>query len=290
LRRKNLKAAPFVAVPRQRFNAIRLTQQGETAKMMPTVAMGEMSWVEYSQRVAEPGKITLVPAGAIEQHGPHLPLKTDVLIPTEIALEAARRTNAIVAPAIVYGYKSIQRSGGGNHFCGNTSLDAMTVVSVTRDILRELARHGIRRVVFVNGHFENSYFLLEGADLAIRDLAAIGINNFEVVTLSYWDFITKDALSEVFPEGFPGWALEHAGVMETSLMLHLSPQLVDMSLAPADAPAAFPPYDVLPPVPGLTPPSGCLVSPVEATSAKGRILFETAVSGIANLLRTAKAK
>jgi creatinine amidohydrolase len=219
-----------------------------------------------------------------------LPLNTDVLLPTEIALEAARRTNAIVAPTIVYGYKSIQRSGGGNHFCGNTSLDGNTVISITRDILRELARHGIRRVVFVNGHFENSYFLLEGADLAIRELSAIHIDDFEVRTLSYWDFMTNDALSEAFPDGFPGWALEHAGVMETSLMLHLYPQFVDMSLAPTDAPAAFPPYDVLPPDPELTPSSGCLVSPSQASSTKGRLLFESAVTGIVKMLRQPRKK
>jgi creatinine amidohydrolase len=258
--------------------------------MTPTVAMGEMAWVEYSRRAAEPGTIILVPTGAIEQHGPHLPLNTDVLLPTEIAMEVARRTNAIVAPAISYGYKSIQRSGGGNHFGGNTCLDGNTVISIAKDILRELARHGIRSVVFVNGHFENSYFLLEGADLAIRDLAAIQIENFEVRTLSYWDFMTSEALSAAFPDGFPGWALEHAGVMETSLMLHLYPQFVDMSLAPTEAPATFPPYDVLPPVPRLTPPSGCLVSPAQASSAKGRLLFESAVSGIVKMLEKGRQK
>jgi creatinine amidohydrolase len=258
--------------------------------MTATVAMGEMSWVEYSRRIAAPGTISIVPTGALEQHGPHMSMNTDVIIPTQIAMEVARRTNAIVAPAIAYGYKSIQRSGGGNHFCGTTSLDGNTVSCVTRDILRELARHGIRRVVLLNGHFENPYFLLEGADLAIRDLKAIQIGNFEVITLSYWDFVSSEALSKVFPEGFPGWALEHAGVIETSLMLHLSPQLVDMSLAPTDALVDFPPYDVLPPVPGLTPPSGCLVSPANASPENGRLLFETAVSGIVNALQTAGQK
>jgi creatinine amidohydrolase len=258
--------------------------------MTATVAMSEMSWIEYSGRVTAPGVVSVVPTGSTEQHGPHLPLSTDVVIPTEIALEVARRTNAIVAPTLNYGYKSIQRSGGGNHFCGNTSLDGNTVSCVARDILRELARHGIRRVVFLNGHFENNYFLLEGADLAIRDLAAINIQDFEVITLSYWDFVGEDALKEVFPDGFLGWALEHAGVMETSLMLHLRPNLVEMSLAPTDGPAAFPPYDVLPPVPGLTPPSGCLVSPAKATAEKGRILFETAVSGIVNMIGERRPK
>jgi creatinine amidohydrolase len=189
-----------------------------------------------------------------------------------------------VAPAITYGYKSIQRSGGGNHFCGTTSLDGNTLISVVRDILRELARHGARRVLLLNGHFENVYFLLEGADLAIRDLAAININNFQVVTLTYWDFIVGDALSEVFPDGFQGWAVEHAGIMETSLMLHLYPQFVDMSLAPEKSTITSPPYDILPPAPDLTPSSGCLLSPAQASSAKGKLLFECVVNGIVDAI------
>jgi creatinine amidohydrolase len=252
--------------------------------------MSEMSWVEYSGRITVPGTISIVPVGATEQHGPHMAMNTDIIIPTEIALEVARRINAIVAPTIAYGYKSIQRSGGGNHFSGTTSLDGNTVICLVRDILRELARHGARRVVLLNGHFENSYFLLEGADLAIRDLAAINIDTFDVLTLSYWDFIAGDTLSEVFPDGFPGWALEHAGVLETSLMLHLRPQFVDMSLAPANVHADFPPYDILPPDPELTPPGGCLVSPANASSAKGQLVFEAAVSGIVNELQKAKQK
>ena len=258
--------------------------------MTARVAMGEMSWVEYSARITVPGTISIVPVGATEQHGPHMTMNTDILVPTEIALEVARRINAIVSPTLAYGYKSIQRSGGGNHFSGTTSLDGNTLSCMVRDILRELARHGARHVVLLNGHFENVYFLLEGADLAIRDVKAAHIETFEVLTLTYWDFIGSDALSEVFPDGFEGWALEHAGVMETSLMLHLFPQFVDMSLAPADVRANFPPYDVLPPVPGLTPPAGCLASPAKASSAKGQLLFETVVSGIVSALQKEKQR
>jgi creatinine amidohydrolase len=252
--------------------------------MMPTVAMSGMSWVEYSKRIALPDTLAILPVGAMEQHGPHLPLNTDALLPAEIALEVARRVDGIVAPAIAYGYKSIQRSGGGNHFCGTTSLDGNTLISVIRDILRELARHGARRILLLNGHFENVYFLLEGADLAIRDLAAVNIVHFQVITLTYWDFIVGDALSEVFPSGFPGWAVEHAGVMETSLMLYLYPDFVDMSLAPAQSPTAFPAYDILPPDPDLTPPSGCLMSPAGASAEKGKLIFECVVSGVVEAL------
>ena len=258
--------------------------------MTARVAMGEMSWVEYSKRIAVPGTISIVPVGATEQHGPHMAMNTDILLPTEIALEVARRIKAIVSPTLAYGYKSIQRSGGGNHFSGTTSLDGNTLSCMVRDILRELARHGARHVVLLNGHFENVYFLLEGADLAIRDVKANNIETFEVLTLTYWDFIGSDTLSKVFPDGFEGWAVEHAGVMETSLMLHLFPQFVDMSLAPTDVHANFPPYDVLPPVPGLTPPEGCLASPAKATSAKGQLLFETVVSGIVSAVQKEKPR
>lgn len=258
--------------------------------MTARVAMAEMSWMEYAKRIAVPGTVSILPVGSTEQHGPHMSMNTDVLLPTEIAMEVARRINGIVSPTLNYGYKSIQRSGGGNHFIGTTSLDGNTMSCMVRDILRELARHGARHVVLLNGHFENVYFLLEGADLAIRELKAVGIDTFEVLTLTYWDFIEGEALAKAFPDGFDGWALEHAGIMETSLMLHLFPQFVDMSLAPAEVHAKFPPYDVLPPIPGLTPLEGCLVSPAKASAAKGQLLFEAVVSGIVEAVQKEKQR
>jgi creatinine amidohydrolase len=285
---------PFCSRDGPGSNAVRrsngTTEKEKKQKMTAQVAMGEMSWVEYSKRIAVPGTISILPVGSTEQHGPHMSMNTDVLLPTEIALEVARRINGIVSPTLNYGYKSIQRSGGGNHFCGTTSLDGNTLSCMVRDILRELARHGARHVVLLNGHFENVYFLLEGADLAIRELKASNIDRFEVLTLTYRDFIESNTLSKVFPDGFEGWALEHAGVMETSLMLHLFPQFVDMSLAPAEVHAKFPPYDVLPSVPGLTPPAGCLASPAKASAAKGQLMFETVVSGIVDALQKEKRR
>jgi len=156
--------------------------------------MGEMSWVEYSGLITVPGMISIIPVGATEQYCPHMTTDTDIIIPAEIALEVARRINGIVALTIIYGYKAIQRNGGGNHFSVTTGLDGNAAICLVRDILRKLARHGARRVLLFNGHFENSYFLLEGADLAIRDPAAINIDKFEVLTLSYWDFIVGDTL------------------------------------------------------------------------------------------------
>ena len=139
--------------------------------MPRTVFMAEMSWMEYRERLAGDGAVVLLPAGALEQHGPHLPLGTDAILATEMARRAAERVDGIVAPALTYGYKSQPRTGGGNHFCGTTSLDGGTLTATVRDLVRELARHGARRIAVIDGHYENQMFLTEGIDLAVRDAA-----------------------------------------------------------------------------------------------------------------------
>ncbi|WP_255969945.1 creatininase family protein, partial [Klebsiella pneumoniae] len=68
-----------------------------------------------------------LPCGATEQHGPHLPLGTDALLASAISAEVAARVGGLVAPALSYGYKSQPKCGGGQHFCGTTSLDGATL-------------------------------------------------------------------------------------------------------------------------------------------------------------------
>ena len=255
--------------------------------MTRSVTLAELAWTEYDELVRGGSRTILIPVGAIEQHGPHMSMNPDVLIPTAISTGVAERIDGLVAPAIAYGYKSQQKSGGGNHMPGTTSLDGQTVCHTVRDILKEFARHGVRKVVLVNGHFENSMFLTEGIDLAIRELRWDGIRDFRVVLLSYWDFVLDDTIGKIYPDGFAGWAVEHGGVLETSLMLALHPHLVDMSKVVDHPPATFPPYDYFPIRPEWTPASGTLSSAAQATADKGRLLLEVCVAGIARELKTA---
>lgn len=125
-------------------------------------------------------------------------MNPDVLLPAAISVNVARRIKALVAPPIAYGYKSQQKSGGGNHLCGTTSLDGLTLTSTIKVVLKEFARHGVRNTVLVKGHFENSMFIVEGTDLAIRELRWDGVSDFRVVLLSYWDFVTEDTIRMVF--------------------------------------------------------------------------------------------
>lgn len=124
-------------------------------------------------------------------------------------------------------------------------------------------------------------------DLAIRELGWERVKDFRVVVLSYWDFVMEDTIARIYPEGFPGWAVEHGGVLETSLMLYLHPHLVDVSKVVDHAPATFPPYDFFPIKPEWTPSSGCLSSAKNATAEKGKLLLDVCVDGIARQLNVA---
>jgi creatinine amidohydrolase len=251
-----------------------------------SVFADELSWPDYDQRVRDGSTPILLPIGSMEQHGHHMTMNVDVLLPEEFARSVAVQTGALVAPPFTYGYKSHQKSGGGNHLPGTTSLDGGTLVAALRDVIKEFARHGVRRICLFNGHFENSWFIAEGIDLALRELKWGGIDNMKIVVLSYWDFVDKATIERLYPNGLTGWDLEHGGVLETSLMLALHPDQVHLDRAIHHEPASFPPYDVYPTKPEWTPASGTLSSPKEASAEKGELLLQVCVDGIVNALKT----
>ena len=246
-------------------------------------SMADLDWVTYQKCVSQGDSTIFLPIGALEQHGPHMSMNPDVLIPTAISEAVAHKlSNAMVAPPIAYGYKSQQQSGGGNHMPGTTSLDGQTLTHTIRDVIKELARHGNRKIVMMNGHYENSMFIIEGIDLAIRELGWDAITNMNVMIISYWDFVEAPTIKLLYPDGFTGWDLEHGGVLETSLMLHLFPHLVDIDKIVDHPPATFPPYDMFPVNADVTPPSGTLSSAKNASEVKGEILMNVCVEGISH--------
>lgn len=224
-----------------------------------------MTWEEFAAAL-EREPVVILPTGAVEQHGPHLPLGVDYLLPLAIARDVAADLDALVAPPLCYGYKSMPRSGGGPFFPGTTGLDGATLTATVRDVVRELHRNGVRRICVLDGNFENRWYLTEGLDLAFRELADPGLR---LVLMQHWDFLTPATLDEVFPEGFPGIELEHAAVLETSLMMHYYPELVRHDRIPHHPPVPAPPYDTWPPRREWVPESGALVSARGASAAKG---------------------
>lgn len=252
-----------------------------------TVRLAEMTSYAFAARVKAHDPIVIIPVGATEQHGPHLPLGTDVIIPVTVAERVAERIGAIVAPPVTYGYKSQPKTGGGNHIPGTISLDADVLVGLVRTLVTEFARHGVRKVVLLDGHMENQWFLTEAADLAVREARRDGIADLTVVKLGYWEFISP-ATEELLFEGEAfDWGLEHAAVMETSVMLHLRPDLVGVALIPDHPPARFPRYDTYPFDVRPIPEDGVLSSARRASAAKGEAFLAQVVPDLAAALATA---
>ena len=252
--------------------------------MKNTVMMAEMSWVDYEERL-KAGQVLMLPCGTIEQHGYHLPLGVDKLLPTSVCRDVAEVIGAIVADPIVYGAKSQPRMGGGQGYIGTTSLDATTYCYVIRDILREFIRHGARKICVVNGHYENMMLTMEGIDLAMREAKFDGIDDLKIMRLEYWDYVRDETLDKVFPNGFPGIELEHAAVLETSLMMHYHPHLVEPELIPEEQPAEFPHYDIYPQSKKWVPTSGCLAPAVGSSAEKGAMLANDSVEGMCRDIR-----
>ena len=243
--------------------------------------MADLTWPELDALTRAGPPIVFLPSGALEQHGPHLPLGTDTTLPTLLAERVAARLGGLVAPALSYGYKSQPKSGGGNHMPGCAALDGSTYIHMVRDLICDFARHGLTKIVLFDGHMENQMFLTEASDLALRALKAEGIDNVRIVKLGYWISIDAELEAELFPEGLISWELEHAAVMETSVMLHLQPDHVRAELIPDHPPADFPLYDVYPFDPDSVSHSGALTSAAGASAAKGKAVVDKLVPALA---------
>ncbi|MCK0195888.1 creatininase [Ancylobacter sp. 6x-1] len=246
--------------------------------MVDSVFMAELSWPEYQAKI-KAGAPVFLSLGATEQHGPHSPLGVDVYLPTAVCERVARQVGGLVAPTLPYGAKSKPRSGGGEAFPGTTSLDVLTLILVVRDIVRALGRDGVKKIIVVIGHFENGWPAVEGIDLAFRDLAREGFDDVKIMRLEYWDFVEPATHHRLYhPKMFPGTELEHASLIETSLMMLVRPDLVEIDKAPDDGPAQFPSYDIWPTPEGFAPRSGVLADARGSTAEKGGWLMDDHVA------------
>jgi creatinine amidohydrolase len=175
-----------------------------------------MTWREARDLLAlKP--IGLLPTGAIEAHGPHLPLDTDVAIATAMAEQAALRLHqtglpVLVLPAIAYGV-----SFAGTSFPGTSPADPDSYESYVGSVLRHLGRQGFRAICVCNAHLEPAHF-----DALSRSVAAAG-TALDIPLLLPDKRAPKWAgtLSEEFQRGS-----RHAGSYETSLMLAIRPEQV----------------------------------------------------------------
>ncbi len=242
-----------------------------------SVRLADLTWPEIRE-AAEHGAAVVVPVGSTEQHGYHLPLCTDVTLPESLAAEVAAKLGAMVAPPIAYGYRSRPLSGGGEGFPGTISLSGRTLMALIEDVLVGLAASGFRRLVLLNWHYENSNFIYEAAWLA-RERA--GQPDLQVMVIeAAFSELSAPVMQKLFGDEFPGWDVEHAAVLETSLMLHLRPDLVLFDRAVDDEARRHPAYDVVPPPDDFVPASGTLWKATRAGAEKGAAAWAEIVSRV----------
>jgi creatinine amidohydrolase len=185
----------------------------DTITVQPLAAM---TW-EEAHDAAGPGSVAILPVGAIEAHGPHLPLETDVIIARAMARSGAARLSArglrvVILPPLTYTAAAFAQG-----FAGTLSLRPETVTATVLDIAGNLTRHGFGVLAIANAH-------LDPAHLASLDAAVSAIRRDIGLAVAFPNLAAKPwalRLSDEFRSGAC-----HAGQFETSIVLAECPELV----------------------------------------------------------------
>jgi creatinine amidohydrolase len=177
--------------------------------------LAELTWPEARDAFAA-GAVAILPVGATEAHGPHLPLDTDVHIAIGAADRTAARlaaegTSAFVLPPLAYGVSFV-----GTSFAGTLPVTVETMTAVVRDVLVGLDRYGCTAAIIVNSHLEPAHAEALNAGLAQAEAATDG--RLRVAFPDLRDPQWAAHLSDEFRRG-----ARHAGGYETSLMLVEAP-------------------------------------------------------------------
>ncbi|MGB9787101.1 MAG: creatininase family protein [Infirmifilum uzonense] len=232
---------------------------------------GESSWVDVKEYLGKASfPVAILPVGAVEAHGPHLPLVTDSLIAEAIAQEVGRRVNAFVLPVFHYGALWSLRS-----FPGSISISSGMLAGMIYEIGQAIMRHGFKLLVVINSHVGNVDGLKEG----LRRLLDDGLN-----VMVFNPSLILEMGAKVAESPFWHKTYYHAEEIETSLLLYLAPHLVKMDKAvmeypekPFDLEYTFIPWDKLTR-------SGVIGDATRATPEKGKTIFEGIVEEISSMI------
>ncbi|WP_225335966.1 creatininase family protein [Halomicrobium urmianum] len=236
--------------------------------------IGDETWTDLGSYF-EDESLALVPIGSTEQHGPHLPLKTDALIAEAFAREAARRTGYLCTPTINVGVSAHHRQ-----FHGTMWVDAPVFRDYVESLTRNLTEHGIDRVIYVNAHGGNVQHLREVGRRLRNDEALYAIEWM-------WNDSINELVDELFDQTGP-----HGGPKETALVQYLADELVhddrlseardggvvDITTNDTIVNGARTYYDAID-----NTPNGVVGDQTDATAEKGEQLFEEASEQLANL-------
>lgn len=223
----------------------------------------DMTWPE-AERVLTRDAVVVIPIGASsKEHGPHLRLSNDWLIADDLRRRLAARTEVVVAPIVGLSYYP-----AFGEYPGTISLRLDTARDVLIDVVRSLARHGPRRFYALNTGVSTVRALRPAAEA----LAAEGI------VLHYTDLIR--ALGPIEAQVSRQDGGTHADEIETSIMLYIAPDTVDMARAVKDYRPGDGPLTRDPNGPGVYSPTGTWGDPTLATRDKGEQVVRALVDAL----------
>jgi creatinine amidohydrolase len=247
-----------------------------------------LSWPEFEG--LDPARtLALQPVGAIEQHGPHLPVGVDAMIAEAVARAAAARCEGdfivLILPTTQVG-KSTEHIA----YPGTLTLGAETLTRLWTEIGDSVARAGLRKLVFLNAHGGQPQVM----EIVARDMRVR--HGMLALASGWWSAGLPEG---VFPEGEMRHGI-HAGAVETAMMLHIAPELVRMGRAENFAPATARTAGAYARLRMVGPmqigwmaqdlhPSGAAGDATLATAEAGRLMFEDVARRYAELLQEVAA-
>jgi creatinine amidohydrolase len=237
----------------------------------------QLTWPEIGALVAgRPKEVALLPVGATEQHGPHLPTGTDTIIAKALSEAVSARTGAIVLPAVAVGCSF----GHGTVLPGTLSHSPERLSDLVRDVVEWAATSGLTRVLAVNGHFGNQAALAVAGDHLRRDHPEL---RFGVL---HWWSLTPSITAETLADGED----VHANRAETALMMAVAPDQVRLDeLTGADDPDRTEGLVFRYTAPNLSG-NGVTGRPSEATVELGQALLEEVVATMSAAVERGRAE
>jgi len=230
-----------------------------------------MSWTEFDER-RKATKTVIIPSGAVEVYGPHMPLGSDIIVAERLAMLVAERVDAVVGPFLEVGQSNVLYGMPGTIYAKPEHLKA-----IYRDICESFIKWGFDKIFILNTHLGNTFPLGELLeDLQLEYGVKCGL-------VGWWQYIasfTKDVFTTPNPHG-------HASEAGTSVMMYLAPEYVNMEKAvktEAKIVDKFPNVNKYIPFEKWTD-TATIGDPFAATVEKGEITVKRGVEEITNFIK-----
>jgi len=236
-----------------------------------------LTWPEMNEAIARQ-PVVILPTGATEQHGRHLPIDVDLFLTESICLEVGRRAEGVVLvlPAVGYGLNLHHID-----FPGTIHIEPEVFIAFCLNITKSVAYHGFEKIVLVNGH---------GSNVPLVDTIArrTTLGTDSLCAAVHYPWLAMEAFNAIKDTAVAA----HADEFETSLYLHLAPERVQMDQAAADddVMGAYVSSDSTSPYARFNDywsrwtDSGVHGDARAATAAKGEVIFEATVSRMLELV------